>query len=173
MTKIWRPALKTLIIRSGVSNTVKHHLNIAAHKIYLSWAGTFQQMQHKTKPEKKGIERLGVGLADGQQTFWWSLNVVCNKSHRRLRACWWLGPNVITERRWVSHFSSRINFFLHVGLFQYRQARITVQSQQRPAPSCFRLVGIPDIYPKTLFLCQSEADRRILADLNCKKRRKS
>lgn len=93
-----------------MSNIVKHYLDVAVQKICLPWTGTFQQMQHKTKPEKV-IERLGVGLADGQQTFWWSLNVVCNKSHRRLRACWWLGSNAITERRWVSHFSSRINFF--------------------------------------------------------------
>lgn len=112
-------------------------------------------LNKKTK-QKKGIERLSVGLADGLQTFWWSLNAVCNKSHRCLRACWWLDSNVITERRWGSHFSSHFNLFYMLrcsSIYRDKQEKtelawITVQPQQRPAPSCFWLVGTPYIYPK-------------------------
>lgn len=136
---------------------VKHYLDAAVQRIYLSRARTFQQMQRKTKAEKKGIERLGVGLArlaDGQQTFWWSLNVVCNKSHRRLRACWRLGSNVITERRWVSHFSSHINFFYMLDCSGIDEPGSLRSPSKDPALPASDWLVFPTSIPK---LCSSEA----------------
>lgn len=126
-------------------------------------------MQRKTKAEKKGIERLGVGLArlaDGQQTFWWSLNVVCNKSHRRLRACWRLGSNVITERRWVSHFSSHINFFYMLDCSSIDEpGSLRSPSKDRALPASDWLV-FPTSIPKLCLCVNQKRLKPVFADLS-------
>lgn len=154
--KIWCEQQSELAL-SRCSSTDDIFMDIFFHKyIYRGLEPSDKCNAKQKNKQKKGIERLSVGLADGLQTFWWSLNVVCNKSHRCLRACWWLDSNVITERRWGSHFSSHFNFFYMLrcsSIYRDKQEKtelawITVQCQQRPTPSCFWLVGTPYIYPK-------------------------